>query len=133
MYLEYEKMLEEGMKRVKNIEEKKRFVMPKAIVKWEGQKTLIKNFSDIAKVFRRDPKHLAKFLAQQLAAPSNIQEKVLCLQGRLSKQIIQKKIEEYAKIYVICKECKSADTKLIKEGRIYYLRCEACGARSSVR
>ncbi|MHA1988975.1 MAG: translation initiation factor IF-2 subunit beta, partial [Promethearchaeota archaeon] len=49
------------------------------------------------------------------------------------KDIIQKKIESYVKEYVLCKECGKPDTKLIKEGRITFLKCEACGAKSSVK
>ena len=133
MRLSYEELLEKALKNVKISVERKRFEIPKAIVERAGQKTIIRNFSEIAKVFRRDEKHIEKFLLKELATNGMIKEDTLILQGNLPKEIIQRKIEEYAKIYVICKECKQADTKLVKEGRIYFLQCEACGARNPTK
>ena len=132
MRLSYEELLERALKRVKKSEEKKRFEMPKAVIEKIGQRTLIRNFSKIAEIFRRDEKHISKYLFKQLATTGNLKEGMLVLQGNLQPAIIQKKVEEYAKKYVICKECGSADTRLIKEGRITFLRCEACGARKPV-
>ena len=34
--------------------------------------------------------------------------------------------------YVTCKTCKSPDTLLTKENRIYFMACESCGSRQSV-
>jgi hypothetical protein len=47
--------------------------------------------------------------------------------------IVNKKLDEYVNRYVICKECKRPDTKLVKEDRISFLKCEACGAKSSIK
>ena len=34
--------------------------------------------------------------------------------------------------YVLCNMCKSADTVIAKEGRLTFVRCNACGASRSV-
>lgn len=34
--------------------------------------------------------------------------------------------------YVTCKTCKSPDTLLVKENRIFFVACESCGSRRSV-
>ena len=34
--------------------------------------------------------------------------------------------------YVTCKTCKSPDTMLTKENRIFFMACESCGSRRSV-
>ena len=34
--------------------------------------------------------------------------------------------------YVTCKTCKSPDTLLTKENRIFFMSCESCGSRRSV-
>ena len=34
--------------------------------------------------------------------------------------------------YVTCKTCKSPDTLLTKENRIFFMACESCGSRRSV-
>ena len=31
--------------------------------------------------------------------------------------------------YVVCKTCKSPDTLLNKENRLYFITCESCGSR----
>jgi translation initiation factor 2 subunit 2 len=133
MRLKYEKLLEEAMKKIGKGVERKRFEIPEVIIQRLGQRTLVRNFAKIAEVFRREKTHLAKFLFKQLATIGEIKEDILYLRGKLSKEIVQRKVEEYAKNYVICKECKSADTKLIKRGRFHYLQCEACGARRPIK
>lgn len=109
-----------------------RFEIPKAAVA-AGRQTVIKNFSDIAKTLRRDGKHIAKFLFKELAVPGSIRGNELYLQGRISQNLIDQRISEYVKEFVICNECGKPDTALQKIDRIETLKCEACGARRSVR
>jgi len=128
------KLYEELLNRVfelrrKEVEERKRFEIPIVLVERSGQKTMLRNFGEIAKIFRRDEKHLAKFLLRELATLGTIKDNVLIMNGIVSKEIIQRKVEEYAKLYVICKQCGQADTLLVKEGRYWFIRCEACGAK----
>jgi len=42
-------------------------------------------------------------------------------------------IERYLNQFVVCPVCKRPDTKIVKEKRLHFLVCEACGARSSVK
>jgi len=132
--MKYEEMLKRAYERLpKEIEERRRFEIPSVITEIQGNKTLLKNFSEITSVLRRDSKHLSKFLLKELATPGNIQGSFLILQRKVSRALIQKKIEDYAKEFIFCKECKKPDTKLEKEERIYLLKCEACGAKYPVR
>jgi len=131
---EYKKMLKSAMDKMpKKSEEKKRFEIPKVIIFSQGNKTIIKNFSDILSTLRRDEKHLSKYLFKQLATPGNIENGTLVLQRKVRRDMIQKKLEDYIKEYVFCKVCGEPDTVLVKENRIVMMKCEACGARSSVR
>ena len=109
-----------------------RFEVPKAIVS-AGKQTAIKNFSDMAKTLRRDGKHMAKFLFKELAIPGSIHGNELYLQGRISQSLIDQRINEYVKEFVICNECGKPDTGLQRIDKVDVLRCEACGARRSVR
>ena len=34
--------------------------------------------------------------------------------------------------YVTCHTCRSPDTNMVKEERLFFLKCEACGATCSV-
>ncbi|MEM7825587.1 MAG: translation initiation factor IF-2 subunit beta [Candidatus Aenigmatarchaeota archaeon] len=131
--MEYEEMLEKAIKELpKEIKTKERFEIPKSICEIVGNKTIIKNFSEILSLIRRDANHLSKFLLKELATAGNLEGNNLVFQGRIPREMIQNKLEDYIKKFVICKECKNPDTKLIKEGRITILKCEACGARSPV-
>jgi translation initiation factor 2 subunit 2 len=131
--MNYEEMLEKAIKELpKEIKTKERFEIPKVVCEIAGNKTTLRNFGEILTVLRRSANHLSKFLFKELATAGSVEGSMLVFQGKLSKEIIQNKIEDYIKKFVLCKECKSPDTKLIKEGRITLLKCEACGARSSV-
>jgi translation initiation factor 2 subunit 2 len=45
---------------------------------------------------------------------------------------IEKRIREYVDDYVLCAECTRPDTRIVKEGRVMLLECDACGARRPV-
>jgi translation initiation factor 2 subunit 2 len=132
--MQYLELLKEGMKKIKkkNLEES-RFKLPNLEIQILGNKTILKNFSQIASAIRRDQKHFAKYLLKELASHGNIQSGQLIFNSRILKESIEKKIHEYLKTYVYCKVCGSPDTKIIKENRILFIVCEACGARSPIK
>lgn len=132
--MKYEEMLERALEKLpKKVEERKRFEMPRVISEVQGSKTILKNLNEILSILRRDVKHFTKFISKELATAASLEGSYLVFQGRISREILQKKVEEYVKEFVLCKECKQPDTKIVKEGRISFLKCEACGAKYSVR
>jgi translation initiation factor 2 subunit 2 len=131
--MDYEKMLERGMKKVpKETGSGERFEMPKAQVLISGSKTSILNFGEIASKLRRDPKHIMKFMLKELATKGEIEGTKASFQGVFSDYVIRIKIESYVKVYVICPECGKPDTKITKQDRQFFVKCEACGARHPV-
>lgn len=127
----YEKLLDAAIEKMpKKLHEKDRFQIPEAVTEIQGNKTLIRNFGEIAVILRREPAHVAKYLFKELATPGNIQGDTLILQRKLPQSPIQEKIMTYVKYYVYCKICGEPDTKFVKEGRITIIQCDACGARS---
>lgn len=132
--MDYETLLEKAYEKLPKIETtEERFQTPIVEIMVQGNQIIIKNFSQICETLRRDPKHLLKFLMRELATAASFDEKRAILQSRIPQKLIQQKLEAYVKEYVICKECKKPDTKLIKEDRIFFLKCEACGAKASVK
>jgi translation initiation factor 2 subunit 2 len=130
----YEELLQRAMDKVpRKTGTGERFEMPKIDAVAQGSQTIIKNFGDIASKLRRDPKHIMKFLTKELASPGSTDGTRASFQGKLSYRMLVGKLELYVKEYVICKVCGRPDTKLIKEGRIDQMKCEACGAKSPVR
>lgn len=130
MELDYLKLLERAKKECEEqVTSVSRFKMPKAVVEYQGRKTIIRNFKEIADTFKRDKKHLAKFLFRELATPGFELSNSLVLTSRVSATMIQTKLEKYAKEYVFCRLCNQPDTRIVKERRVSFIKCEACGAK----
>lgn len=130
----YEQMLKEAIEKVpEDVKKERRLEIPSPQTIIEGNRTFITNFTDLANTMRRDPKHLSRFLFRELAKPGYIDGNRLILQGKVLKSLVEKKIDAYMKEFVYCGECGKPDTHLEKEGRIYFLKCEACGAKQVVR
>jgi len=130
---DYETLLENAYKKVKKVVGTgDRFEMPKVEGRFEGKKTVITNFFTVASKLRRDSGHLQKYLSKELAAAGVVDGDRLVLNKKVPSAKINPKIEQYAKEFVICKECKKPDTELVKEGRLTYLHCLACGAKHSI-
>ena len=135
MVMNYEELL---TRVYKSLPEKttsgERFEVPVAEVLIQGNKTIIKNFGDITSKLRREPRHLAKYLSKELAAPGNMEGTRLILNSKLGDRAINAKLKDYVDAFVICKQCKRPDTKIVEveHGRLHMMHCEACGARGAV-
>ena len=128
-------MLENVYKEVKQVSDKesKRFEVPKIRGAFEGKKTILINFFQIADYIRRKHEHFQKFILKELATSGYRDGDRLILNMKVPSAKINHKIEEYLKEFVLCKECKKPDTELIKENRLNFVHCLACGAKHSVR
>ena len=130
---DYEKLLDEAYLKVKKVAGTgERFEIPKVEGRFQGKKTLITNFFSIASHLRRTPEHFQKFLLRELAAAGVVEGDRLVLNKKVPSAKINPKIEQYAKEFVVCRECKKPDTELVKEGRLTYLHCLACGAKHPI-
>jgi len=114
--------------------EKERFEIPKVKGHFEGNKTVISNFNQIAQTLRRGADHLLKFILRELATPGEIKKSgLLVLGARVPASRINDKIRQYAYEFVLCPVCSKPDTELIKEGDFTFLKCTACGAKKPVK
>jgi len=130
----YEDLLNKAYESLPKIEESaERLEIPSPEIIFQGRQTIIKNFSQISEAIRRNPNHLLKYLTKELATPAGFDGARATLQSKISKRMIENKLDSYIKEYVICKECGKPDTKIIREDRIDFLKCEACGAKASVK
>lgn len=131
--MDYDKLLDEAYNKVKKVEGKDRFEIPKAESHVEGNKTIIINLSEISKILRRNSDHLARFLIKELGVPGKIDGERLVLNRKLPNSKINEKIPIYVKEFIICKECGKPDTELLREDRLSFVHCLACGAKHPVR
>ena len=130
----YEEMLDKLVEKVpKKTDAGERFVMPKSQTQPDGLKTIIVNFSEIATSLGREEPHLLKFLLKELATSGEIKNKRVSVIGRFNNFAVDKKMELYVNQYVICKECGRPDTHIVKEDRMNFLKCDACGAKYFVK
>ena len=57
----------------------------------------------------------------------------LFLKGQYKAQVLNRLIENYTKTYVLCSICNKPDTQIQREGKKFYLKCTACGARQEIK
>ena len=130
----YEALLNEAYEKVKQIKGTgERFEIPKIEGHIEGKKTILTNFMQIVSHLRRSPEPFLKFLLKELATPGQLEGDRLILNNKIPSAKINQKIEEYTDEFVLCRECKKPDTEIIREDRLSFLHCLACGAKHSIR
>lgn len=130
----YKELLERAYSQLPpTVFESKRFEVPEVRSTIFGMRTIVHNFKEIAETLNRPPQHLLKFLAKEMATAGVIDDERAIFQGKFEKETLQHLVERYTREYVICPICKRPDTKIVKEKRLWFLVCEACGAKSSIR
>lgn len=97
------------------------------------------------------PEHVIAFLFAEMGTTGSVDGAGrLVIKGRFQQKQIENVLRRYLGIsfnklssaalcllvnsveYVSCKTCKSPDTLLTKENRIFFMACESCGSRRSV-
>lgn len=131
--VDYEKLLDRAYETLPaRTSSGERFEIPRIVGIRVGTRTIVQNFGDIADRLNRDPQHVIKFLSREMATAITMEGSRAIFQGKFPEAAIARLLEIYAQRFVICPICKRPDTKLEREARFFFLRCEACGARSSV-
>ncbi|MBN1645649.1 translation initiation factor IF-2 subunit beta [Candidatus Woesearchaeota archaeon] len=130
---EYEEMLEKAKKSLPDtVKASERFVVPKVTGHIQGNKTIITNFIQIASFIHRKPENLLKYILKELATPGEFYKQALILGSKVPASKINEKIQQFVDEYVVCKDCGKPDTALKKDGTIFFMTCQACGAKYRV-
>ncbi len=131
--MDYDELLKKAQKELpKDVFESERFKIPNIKGHIEGNKTVLANFFQIGDVLGTDKDHFLKYMLKELATPGDTKGRRVVLGRKVSASRINEKIKEYATKYVICKECGKPDSKITKQNRILFFKCNACGARYPV-
>src|SRR2546425_12309660 len=129
----YDALLDRAMANITNRESSgERFEIPIASVLVIGARTIVHNFAEIVDRLNRDPQHVLKYLAKEMATAGSFEGGKGYFQGRFSRDTVNRLIGVYSNRFVICPVCKRPDTRVEKKERLSFLVCEACGARSSI-
>lgn len=131
----YEELLEKAIEELPKeiVKRRERFEIPKVSIQREGSRTIIKNFAQVAKTLNRSEEHVFKYLLKSMGTAGFLESGRVILQGKFTEDEVQKEINSYVKDYVLCKECGAPDTEFVREERVLFLKCLACGAKHPVR
>jgi len=112
----------------------KRYVMkPPQLVRDGTKKSVWVNFAEICTILKRKPDHVLNYVLAELGTNGSVDgTQRLVIKGRFQPKQIEIVIRHYITEYVACRTCKSPDTNLKKENRLYFLCCESCGSTRSV-
>lgn len=134
MRYDYEELLKRARSQIPEVVSKhERLELPRLYHSVIGMRTIIHNFKEMADALNRDPQHLLKFLTREMATAATLQESRAIFKGKFSQETFERLIQRYIESFVTCPVCKLPDTKIVKEKRLSFLMCEACGAKSSVQ
>lgn len=114
--------------------DRRRTVMrPPQVLREGTKKTVFVNFMDLCKTMHRQPEHVMTFLLAEMGTSGSLDgQQRLVVKGRFAPKNFEGILRRYINEYVICNGCKSPDTILSKENRLFFLRCEQCGSSRSV-
>lgn len=114
--------------------EKRKFtIVPPQVYREGSKKTAFANIADLARRMRRPLEHLTAFILTELGTiGSSDASQRLIIKGRFQQLQIENVLRRYIVEYVTCKTCRSPDTILVKENRLFFMQCESCGSSRSV-
>lgn len=131
--MKYEELLEKAYAELPDVvKEHRRFETPRIVSIIQGKITVVQNLGEVSKTINRDADMLAKFLMREFGTSGSHNGQHLTMKGQFRKEQVQERFEAFLKEYVLCPECGRPDTKITREERISFLKCEACGARRSL-
>jgi len=134
MKYDYDELLKRACSQMPEVSLKReRLELPRLYITTVGMRTIISNFNEVADVLNRDPQHILKFLTREMATAATSQESRAVFQGKFKRDSFERLLQRYMEGFVICPVCKRPDTKIVKEKRLSFLVCNACGAKSSVK
>jgi translation initiation factor 2 subunit 2 len=110
-----------------------RFQVPAPEIRPEGNVTIYENFGGTHDRLNRRRDHLLKFFQSELGTSAGIDDRGRArFTGDFKRSRVSDALEEYVETFVTCTECGSPDTRLVEERGATVLKCDACGALSSV-
>jgi translation initiation factor 2 subunit 2 len=130
----YDELIDKAYENIPdNVKKLSRFEIPKVEIRIEAKNTYITNFNKIINTMMRDRKHFIGVFLKKVGTMGEIRGQQLFLKGIYKEQVLNRLIEQYSKLYVLCKICNKPDTEIQREGKKIYLKCTACGAREEIR
>ena len=122
-----------GLEKISTKSSLNRLELPDPQVLWVGNKTILRNYAEYPKLFRRDPDRVLMYLAKELATAASIDGDRAIFIGRKDKASFMQLFQKDMADNVTCPVCGSPDTHVETVSRLHFRVCEACGARSAAK
>jgi len=134
MSYSYDELLKRARSQIPEVTEKReRLELPRLRMNVIGMRTMIHNFKEVADALNRDPQHILKYLTGEMATAATMQEGRVIFQGKFNVDTLTTLLQRYMDNFIVCPVCKRPDTKIVREKRLSFTVCEACGAKSSIK
>jgi translation initiation factor 2 beta subunit (eIF-2beta)/eIF-5 len=107
--------------------------VPTPIVTRQNMRTYLTNFDKIVLKLNANDQDMLTFFASELEKNVSINEKnqlIIC--GSYDEKKISGVIKNYIKQRMMCKQCKSINTKVITASRIAKMHCADCNSFSGI-
>ena len=101
---------------------KKYQMKPPRVCREGTKKTVWVNFPEMCRSMHRPGDHVLQYVLAELGAQGSVDGAGrLVIRGRFQPKQIENVVRHYITEYVTCRTCRSPDTRLSKENRLYFL------------
>ncbi|KAK6530306.1 hypothetical protein TWF694_003667 [Orbilia ellipsospora] len=108
-------------------------IPPPQVVREGNKKSIFVNLPEIARKMKRNPDHVIQFIFAELGTNGSVDGSGrLVIKGRFQQKQLESVLRRYIVEYLTCGTCKSPNTTLNKENRLFFVSCNICGSRKSV-
>jgi len=111
---------------------KTRFVIRPPKSERKNKKTYVTNFTECCKSANRDAEFVKTFYENTLGVSSSISgDGTLIINKMYNEKEVIDVFATFLKEYVICSQCGSGNTEMIRDNRLPFLMCNACKSKKS--
>ena len=129
----YEELLERIMNLKSKDEQHKKISIPPLQVTKQNRMTIISNFLVYSDKLNRQIDHIASYFKTETGLNNSINsQNQLIIQGIFNESKCESIMKNYIKDFVMCKQCRTIESKLIKENGVTFLECHRCASKTSL-
>lgn len=104
-----------------------RYKMPKLIIKYEGDKTILINIKEVACSLKRNHTTILSYFGHNLGTQCSDKKEKYVIKGIFSPIVIIEHLFNYINEYVLCNKCSNPETIFKKHKDDLISVCSSCG------
>ena len=111
----------------------KKINLPSLKVVKKNKLSIFSNLTAFTEKLDRPKENIAEYFKKETGLHNSINgQNQLLIQGILNQTKCESLMRNYIKEFVMCRQCKSLKTDMIKENGLTFLKCHQCFATSSL-